>query len=389
MAWNEPGGNNRDPWGGGGRNDQGPPDLDEVLRKLQDRLGGLFGGGGNQDGGTPRSGGGRGGSIGIGVILIVVLALWLFTGFYTVDEGEQGVVLRFGKHVETTEPGLRWHIPTPIEVVEKVDVKAVRSAADQALMLTGDENIAVIKLEVQYQVKDAAQYLFAVRDPDITLEEATASAMREAIGQSLMDTVLTSGRAEIESVVEQYTQSMLDDYQTGLIVTKVNLEDAQAPEEVQDAFADAIKAREDKDRFVKQAEAYANSILPKARGQAQRLLKEAEAYQAEVIARAEGETQRFNLLLSEYKKAPDITRERLYIDAVQNVLERSSKVMLDVDKGNNLVYLPLDKIISGQQASNAANRAERDARATITEQELNQTNRSPRRSVDRGREVRR
>ena len=362
MAWNKPGGGNgqdphdpQDPWSGnhGNRGNQGPPDLDEAFRKLQSGLSGLFGGGRGRNGGgdgdsgdgDAKQGGSGGLRIGLGLVLAVILGLWMFTGFYQVEQGEEGVVLRFGKHVDTTSAGLRWHIPSPFESVEIVNVKEVRSVDHQALMLTGDENIVVIKLEVQYLVKDSGQFLFNVNQPERALKEASEAAMREVVGRSLMDTVLTSGRAAIVDDVRTLTQQMMDDYRTGLDVLTVNLEDAQAPEEVQDAFADAIKAREDKDRFVKQAEAYANSILPKAKGRAERLRKEADAYRAQVVARADGETDRFNLVLGEYRQAPEVTRERLYIEAMEAVLAESSKVMLDTEGGNNLVYLPLDRIL--------------------------------------------
>ena len=352
MAWNKPGGNGQgpsDPWGGGKRGNPGPPDLDELLRKLQDGLGGLFGAGrgGRGGGGSSQGSGKQGGfNIGLGLVTSVVVAIWLFTGFYQVEQGEEGVVLRFGQHVDTTTAGLRWHIPAPIESVEIVNIKEIRSVDHQALMLTGDENIVVIKLEVQYQVKDSAAFLFRVNQPERALKEASEAAMREVVGRSLMDTVLTSGRAAIVEDVRKLTQQMMDDYDTGLDVLTVNLEDAQAPEEVQDAFADAIKAREDKDRFVKQAEAKANSILPQARGQAARMRKEADAYKSQVVARAEGEADRFDLVLQAYRQAPEVTRERLYIETMESVLSRSSKVMLDTEGGNNLVYLPLDRILN-------------------------------------------
>ena len=372
MAWNKPGGGGdgqgpnkpQDPWrgSGGNRGDQGPPDLDEVLRQAQAKLSGLFGGGRNGNGGRSqndpdREGGGGGFKVGLGLILAVILALWAFTGFYQVEQGEEGVVLRFGKQVDTTSAGLRWHIPAPVESVEIVNVKEVRSVDHQALMLTGDENIVVIKLEVQYLVKDSGRFLFSVNQPERALKEASEAAMREVVGRSLMDTVLTSGRAAIVEDVRILTQQMMDDYRTGLDVLTVNLEDAQAPEEVQDAFADAIKAREDKDRFVKQAEAYANSILPKAKGRAERLRKEADAYRAQVVARAEGEADRFDLVLDEYRQAPDVTRERLYIEAMEAILAESSKVMLDTEGGNNLVYLPLDRIINRSPQGDLGNQA--------------------------------
>ena len=403
MAWNKPGGGNgqgphdpQDPWSGnhGNRGNQGPPDLDEALRKFQSMLGGLFGGRGGNGDGNAKQGGSGGLGIGLGLVLAVILGLWLFTGFYQVEQGEEGVVLRFGQHVDTTTAGLRWHIPAPFESVEIVNVKEVRSVDHQALMLTGDENIVVIKLEIQYLVKDSGQFLFNVNQPERALKEASEAAMREVVGRTLMDTVLTSGRAAIVDDVRKLTQQMMEDYRTGLDVLTVNLEDAQAPEEVQDAFADAIKAREDKDRFVKQAEAYANSILPKAKGRAERLRKEADAYRAQVVARAEGEADRFNLVLGEYRQAPEVTRERLYIEAMESILAESSKVMLDTEGGNNLVYLPLDRILDrrsgtevGKDLGNqAAGLAEGLNQAAPPQRAVGRT---LDRVVNRGREMRR
>lgn len=354
MAWNEPGGNNRDPWGGGGR-DQGPPDLDEIVRKLSGKFGGLFGG--KRPGG---GGGSRLGSAGMWAIVAIVIVIWLLSGFYIVDEGKRGVELRFGKHSDTTMPGLNYRWPFPIEQVQIVDVEqrraeeigyrsggnqsALRSVPREALMLTQDENIVDLRLSVQYQINDPAAYLFNVADPVTTLRQVIESATREAVGKSTMDFVLTEGRAEIVAQVEAMSQKILDHYGTGLILTNVNLQDAQPPEEVQDAFADAIKAREDEQRSKNEAEAYSNEILPRARGQAARRLEEASAYKDQVIAQAEGEASRFEQLLSEYHKAPGVTRERLYLETMQEVLSNTSKVMIDVKGGNSLFYLPLDRL---------------------------------------------
>lgn len=359
MAWNEPGGNNRDPWGGGGR-DQGPPDLDELIRKLSGKFGGLFGG---QGGGGGGGGGGarRPGSAGVGVIIGIVVVIWLLTGIYIVDEGKRGVELRFGKYSDTVLPGLSYHWPFPIEEKRIVDVErrrfeeigyrtggrqaAIRSVPREALMLTQDENIVDVRMAVQYQVSDPRAYLFNVLDPDLTLRQAVESAAREVIGRSTMDFVLTEGRSEIVAQIMQISQSILDSYGVGLQLSNVNLQDAQPPEEVQAAFADAIKAREDEQRLINEAEAYRNEVLPRARGQAARRLEEADAYKAQVIAQAEGEASRFEQLLSEYAKAPEVTRERLYLETLQQVLSNTSKVMMDVQGGNSLFYLPLDKII--------------------------------------------
>jgi membrane protease subunit HflK len=343
MAWNEPGNSGgKDPWGG--RNsEQGPPDLDEVVRKLQDKFGGLFG----QGRGRGAGGGASAGSIGL--VLVLALALWALSGIYTVDEGQRGVVLQFGAYKDTTMPGLNWY-PRFIHSVEEVDISSVRSIelgrrADEALMLTQDENIVDVKFTVQYQVKDARDYLFNVRDPDQTLREATESAVREIIGQSEMDFVITGGRSEVVERVKVLVQEILDRYRAGLTVVNLNMQDAQAPEQVQGAFADAVKAREDEQRLKNEAEAYSNDVLPRARGAAARLIEEANAYREQVIAQAEGETARFLSVLVQYEKAPAVTRKRLYLESMESVLSQSSKVMVDTKGGNNLLYLPLDKLM--------------------------------------------
>ncbi len=343
MPWNEPGGSNKDPWSSRG-GDQGPPDLDEILRKFSNRLGGIFGGGG----------GGRGGSAGLILVLFVVAVVWLFSGFYLVSEGERAVVLRFGAYQDTKEPGLQWHIPFPIEKREIVNIDQVRSAQHRATMLTQDENIVDIELSVQYRVKNAEDYTFNVRLPDAltnqslgTLYQVMESAVREIVGKNKMDFILGEGRAEIAASTQIVMQGILDEYRTGLQINTVNLQQAQPPEAVQGAFADAIKAREDEVRFRNEAESYANSIIPEARGQAARLEEESNAYKEQVIAQAEGEAARFTQLLREYEKAPRVTRERLYLDAFESVLSNSSKVIVDVEGGNNLMYLPLDKLMQG------------------------------------------
>lgn len=377
MAWNQPGGNGgKDPWGGRG-GQQGPPDLDEVLKKLQARLHRLFGSG--KTSGTGAGGGGGislpGGS-GKGILLLVIVALvgWVIAGIYIVDPPEQGVVLRFGKYVRTTDPGPHW-VPYFIESVEKVNVDIVReeeigfrrtgtsvtSVPRESLMLTEDENIIDIMFAVQYRVKDAAAYLFNVRDPDLVLRVATESAVREIVGRNSMDFVITEGRDVVAGEAEVLIQEILDRYGTGLHVSSVNMQNAQPPTEVQAAFADAVKAREDEQRFINQARAYAADILPKARGDASAIRERSMAYQARVIAAAEGETSRFLQVLAEYDKAPEITRERLYIEAVESVLANSSKVLMDVKGGNSLMYLPIDKLLSSQGSSTSAQSTGRGA----------------------------
>lgn len=344
MAWNEPGGGGKDPWRG--RNgEQGPPDLDEIVRKMQDKFGGLFGG---RKGGDGR---GRSNPYGLGLIIVIALAVWALSGFYIVDPYEQGVVLRFGKYIQTTEPGPHWHIPYPIERVQKVDVDQIRSVGHKAVMLSQDENIVDVELAVQYRVKDARSYLFNVRDPDLTLRQVAESAIREIVGKSTMDFVLTEGRAEVVADAREVMQQALDQYETGLEITTVNLVDAQPPDEVQPAFEDAIRAREDEQRLKNEAEAYANDIIPRARGDAARQIEEANAYRESVIARAQGESSRFLQLLAEYTKAPEVTRRRLYIETVEEVLSGANKVMVDVKGSNNVLYLPLDRIVQHQQGT--------------------------------------
>jgi len=372
MAWNEPGGSkDNDPWGSNNRkDDQGPPDLDEVVRKLQDKLNGLFGGkkrGGGDDGGSV--GGPRpisGGSAGIlGVVGLVVAGWLLYDSAHIIQPAEQGVVMRFGKYVDTLQPGLSFRWPRPVEQVLLVDVAQNRdvligyrsggsrtsvktaSVPNEALMLTRDENIVDVKFAIQYNIKSASDYLFRVRDPDLTLREAAESAIREVVGRSDMDFVLKEGRSDIVADVKTLIQDILDRYETGLMVISVNMQDAQPPEQVQHAFDDAVKAREDQQRVINEAEAYSNDILPKARGAAARQIEEASAYKEQVVAQSEGEAARFERILTEYQKAPEVTRERLYLETMEKVLGQSTKVMVDVEGGNNLLYLPLDRMMQG------------------------------------------
>ena len=343
MAWNEPGDNgDKDPWGNrGNRGNQGPPDLDEVFRNLQNKFGSLFGGGGRKGGSSKSSSSGGG----IAVILVVLGILWAATGFYKIEEAERGVVLRFGEHVDTTQRGLRWHLPIPIERVEKIDVAKIYTIPLRATMLTQDENIVEVEGTVQYQIIDPVQYAFNVRNPEVSLAQATESAVRESIGRSKMDYVITEGRGQIADEVKGLVQDIVDQYATGLKMFKVNIQNAKPPEAVKDAFDDVTQAREDEQRFKNEAEAYRNEVLPKARGAAARLREQADGYKKEVVAKAEGEASRFSKLLTEYKKAPEITRDRLYLDMMESVLTNSTKVMVDLEGGNNLMYLPLDKLM--------------------------------------------
>ena len=353
MAWNEPGNNGKDqdPWGGNRRpngQDQGPPDLDEALGKLVEKFSGLFGGSGNKD--NSGSGGGNtpaptGKIIGFGAA--IVLVLWAGMGLYTVDQQERAVVLRLGKFSETVQPGLHWNPPL-FDNVTKVNVTAVRNVEHRALMLTEDENIVEVGLSVQYIVSSPKDFLLEVRNPENSLLQATQSALRHVVGGSEMHSVLTEGRALLALDIESRLQALLDDYKTDLEVIKVNIENTAAPSQVQDAFDDVIKAREDEQRVKNEAQAYANGIVPESRGRAQRVSEEAQAYRAQVVARAEGEATRFTKLLAEYQKAPEVTRERLYIVAMEDVLSNASKVMVDVEGGNNMMVLPLDQIMQNQ-----------------------------------------
>ena len=341
MAWNEPGGDKKDPWGGGGKDS--PPDLDELARKLRDRMNQLFGGKG---GGSGKKGGSHM-SLSFGLIAVVALVAWVLSGIYIIQPAERGVVLRLGEFNAITGPGPHWYM-RGIESVDKVDVDNLRTVSHRAKMLTKDENIIQVEVAVQYQVRDAREYLFQVRDPDYTLQEATESALREVIGGISMDEFLSGGRGAIVAQTKELTQSILDKYKAGLILTSVNLQDPQPPEEVQGAFEDAIKAQEDEVRFKNQAQAYALGILPKAKGDGTRMREAAMAYRDKVVADAEGEASRFTQTRIEYEKSPEITRKRMYLETMEYVLANTSKVIMQVEGGNNLMYIPLDKLMENK-----------------------------------------
>lgn len=343
MAWNEPGGNNKnqDPWGNK-NGDQGPPDLDEVVKKLQEKFSGFFGGG--------KSGGGKSGGGGspwpmFSVIALIVFGIWGANGLYQVKEAEAAVVMRFGEFSGLVGPGLRWNPPL-IDRVIKVDVARVSSMPLKATMLTEDENIVDIALVVQYQIGDPRNYVLEISRPLDVLHHATESALRHVVGSTDMDSVITEGREVMGSEVHALLQTSLDRYKSGLSVRKVNIQASDPPKAVKASFDDVIKAKEDRERMKNEAEAYANSVVPEARGFAQRQLEEANAYREEVVARAEGEADRFKRLLAEYRKAPNVTRQRLYIETVETVLSQSTKVLVDVEGGNNIMYLPLDKMMT-------------------------------------------
>ena len=339
MAWDDSGGKrDKDPWGSGG--DQGPPDLDEALRKLQGQLSGIFGRGGG-------GGGAKRGGINLSMFGIALVALLLgygFWGLYQVDQQERGVVFRFG-HVQddVVLPGLHWNPPI-IDRVERVNVTRVNDHEHEALMLTEDENIVDIGMTVQFVIDNPVDYLVKVKNPNTSLDHATESALRHVVGSSTMDLVITEGRAALGAEVQDRLQSYLNRYETGIQVVTVNIDQSGPPQQVQEAFDDVQKAKEDEARYVNEANAYAEEIVPKSRGDAQRQIEEANAYRDRVIARAEGEAARFTKLLTEYSLAKDVTRDRLYIDAIESVLSQSTKVMVDVEGGNNMLYLPLDRL---------------------------------------------
>ena len=391
MSLNDPNwgrqGGSRGPGGG----NQGPPDLDELWRNFNRRLGELFGrrrGGGGGE--PPRlfSGPSLGGA---GLLAGIVLAVWLASGFYIVVEGQRGVVLTFGKFAAETTSGLNWRMPWPVQSHEIVNLSQVRTlevgyrnnvktrVLKESLMLTYDENIVDLQFAVQYIVRDARQWLFNTKRPDETAMQAAETAMREIIGKSKMDQILYESREEIQVKAQQLMQQILDRYKTGIQVSRITIQSAQPPEQVQAAFDDAVKAGQDRERQKNEGQAYANDVIPKARGAASRLMQEADGYRQRVIANADGDASRFKQVLAEYTKAPAVTRERIYIETMQQVLASTSKVMLDYKGGGNLLYLPLDKLMqqsgaavlsesqaSQRQSPEAAPAAESGARSRET-----------------------
>ena len=356
MAWNEPGnnGNGNDPWGGGRRGgDQGPPDIDEVIKNLSKKVNGLFG---SDSGGSSGGGGNQAPSnmsAGLLVGLVAVAAIiWGFMGFYVVDEAERGVVLRFGKVLDATvAPGLHWNPPI-VDEVNLVNVSELNAKTyENRAMLTTDENIIDIDVTVQYVIQDPVNYVIAVQDPERSLDNAAESAIRHEVGSNFMDQILTTGREQMAAAVQDRLQDYMDNYDTGIRVARVNVVQAQPPDAVRPAFDDVIRAREDEQRAQNQAQQYANQRIPEARGEAQRQIEQANAYKQQAIAQAEGEASRFDQLLVEYQKAPEVTRQRLYIESLQDVMTASSKIMIDVEGGNNMLYVPLDKIMEQNAAA--------------------------------------
>jgi membrane protease subunit HflK len=366
MSLNDPnwGRGGRGPQGPGGGN-QGPPDLDELWRNFNRRLGELFGKR-RRDGDEPPAGGGGpsawqfGG--GAGILFALVLLVWVASGFYIVVEGQRGVVLTFGKFSQETPPGLRWRVPWPIQSVEIVNMQQVRTlevgyrnnvrtkVLKESLMLTDDENIVDLQFAVQYLVKDAQQYTFNVRRPDDSAMQIAETAMREVIGKNRMDSILYETQVDVANKARDLMQEIHDRYKTGIVVSTVTIQNAQPPEQVQAAFDDAVKAGQDRERQKNEGQAYANDVIPRARGTASRLQQESEGYKQRVIATAEGDASRFKQVLTEYAKAPAVTRERIYIETMQQILSSTSKVMMDYRGSGNLLYLPLDKLMQGGAA---------------------------------------
>ena len=382
MGWNEPPDKNkgRDPWGSRGNGD-GPPDIDEIVRKMQKGLGGLFSrkpSAMNRNNGLPYT---------WLIPILLLLAIAIFDMTYFIDQQERGLVLRFGAYQRVWQPGLNFRLPRPIEETIRLNVEQVRPLTHQALMLTQDENIVDVEVAVQWKIRDAQQYLFNVYDPDYTLKQVTESAVREVIGKSKLDFVLTEGRSQIALSQLQLIQETLDnEYKIGIQVSTVQMQPAKPPDEVKEAFDDAIKSREDEQRSVNEAEAYRNDIIPRARCAAARLREESNAYKQRVIARAEGEASRFKQLLAEYERAPAVTRQRLYLDTMESVLSSTNKVFLDVDGNNSLMYIPLDKLIRDGNNSSATRNDAQGQIQTESSGQIIDTIRS--RTEDRDREAR-
>lgn len=355
MAWNEPGNGNsgdRDPWGN--RNDQGPPDLDEAFKKLQDNLSKMFGGGSGSSGGGASKGKGVGGSM-LAIVGVVLVAVYFLLGVYTVDEQERGVVLRFGKVQDAVvQPGIHWNARL-IDEVLIYNKTRVRSHPHESEMLTEDENIVKVKLTVQYVIGNVRNYALKVKNPENSLYQSAESAVRHVVGSTEMDEVLTEGRALLGDEVKIRIQAYMDAYETGISIERVNIDETAPPDAVREAFDEVIRAREDEVRVRNEADAYANQVIPEARGEAQKYVEEADGYQQRVVAQARGEAERFRKLYVEYKLAPEVTRERMYIDTMESVMTNSSKILIDVKGGNNMMYIPLDKIMQ-QAAPGAINR---------------------------------
>ena len=359
MAWNDK--DNQNPWGG---NKQTPPELEEVIKDFKNKFNTRFGGGSSGKGGVSKAARGS-----FKYFIILAVLLWLLSGIYIIDPAERGVVLRFGAFQNSTSQGPHWHIPYPIETVYKVNVERIRAAeigfrniqnssysgavSSESLMLTKDENMVDVKLAVQYKIADAQAYLFNVFNPELTLSHVVQSVIRQVVGDNTMDHVLTTGREQVAQEVKRHSQNLLNEYNTGLLITAVTMQDAQPPIQVKASFDDVVKAREDEQRYINEAKAYANDIVPKARGASQRLIAEAEAYKSQIVSKSEGEAYRFTKILTEYLKAPVVTKERLYRETLEEVLGSTSKVIVD-SNSNSLMYLPIDQLINSARSSRSS-----------------------------------
>ncbi|GAA6186528.1 FtsH protease activity modulator HflK [Aliiglaciecola sp. 3_MG-2023] len=342
MAWNEPGGKNNDPWKNKGGRDQGPPDLDDIFKNLF----GKFSKGGGGDG---SSGGKSLGGVGLTVIAVLLVVVWFISGFYTIREAERGVVLRFGEFSQFVEPGLRWK-PTFVDEVIPIDVQSIKSMSSEGSMLTEDENVVSVEMEVQYRIVEPFKYSFAVTNPEQSLSQALNSAIRYVVGHSKMDDVLTRGRESARQQVWQELEGIINPYDMGISIVDINFKDARPPDAVRAAFDDAIAAQEDEQRFIREAEAYSREIEPRARGQVNRMAEEAQAYKERVTLEARGEIARFEELLPQYNAAPEVTRQRIYLETMEQVYQNTTKIMIDNEGSGNMMYLPLDKILESQNS---------------------------------------
>ncbi|RTZ41074.1 FtsH protease activity modulator HflK [Candidimonas sp. SYP-B2681] len=380
----------------------GPPDLDEVWRDFNNRLGSLFGRkpkrGGNRFGGGDNNGSGggipqlpKGSPKLVGIVAVIIVGLWLASGFLIVQEGQVAVVTKFGKYTKTLPPGLQWRLPYPVENHQMVNISQLRTfevgyrgtarnkVLPESLMLTTDENIVDLQFVVQYRLMStgAPDYLFKTSQPDESVRQAAETAMREIVGKKPMDFVLYSGRTEVANEVQKLAQNILDRYQTGIQISTVAIQNVQPPEQVQAAFDDAVKAGQDRERQINEGNAYSNKVLPEAQGQVARMVEEAEGYRATVIGDAEGDTSRFTSIEVEFAKAPDVTRERMYLSTMQEILENSSKIMIDSQASNNMLYLPLDKIMrqaAGSRSGSGATVESSAAAAAAAAQPAKATN---------------
>lgn len=357
MAWNEPGNGNKDkdPWGNRNNQGSGPPDLEDMLKKLWKQVGG----GNNKRGGSGGQMKSPVGKSGLYALLIVVAVAYVLTGFYTINEKERGVVLRFGAYHETVGSGLHWR-PRFIDNYIKVDISSIERTSVDGVMLTKDENIVIVKLGVQYRIENPEDYLFNVTSPEDTITQAAESALREVVGSAIMDDIITTGREAIKRETHTLLESTMEPYKTGLVVTEVTLEEADAPTQVKAAFQDAIKAREDEEKYINTAQSYENQVVPVAEGAAARIIEAAKAYEQSAIAMAKGDVAKFDKLLPEYLLAPEVTRKRLYLETMEKVYSRVNKVVIDVEGGNNMMYLPLDQLMKSNRNQSEASASDKN-----------------------------